>query len=623
MYFLLSEKHNIYTIIDVKYILTYIGKKILQRLELELKEVELSNDPDVVMIEKTEGIYITNYMPTILRTHFIYDLSTIEILVNHNPDNKHILYRIGFHYNNVDIIEHLIKENIKPSDNCIHLCLNFTPEMIDCILENNDYIGLNLLKIIEKYSYTFDAKNHNLIMHIIKFLLLHNIDINYTMVTTYVSCLNNLNIIKLLVEYNKIENDNIVLASQYGFINIVKYLYESGIYSPHHIKKAIIETRSLDVRCFLINHCAEYDRETMIQSFKYSIIFSKIDIVVYITQNELNIEDIENIFMEIDVIRYDFISIHILKYLINLSPIITNHIYQNYPAILARTILEKDIEFIHKLIDYNIFIDPDMSNQYDCPMYNAIQMNSIDIIKILMDTGTQFKNYNKYIEDAYIMINVDTLKYLIENNVDIDLKNIFKLAYKFYDNKTIEYLVSIMDNLNLVDTYIASYKQSFSDIKSDCFTKYILNSSRQFECSILQKIQIEIINDIDCRDSILQNELCDNLEIAYIALRKKNTQIINFLIDINSHNNEYLEWLYVLSAYDINLMISILDKINIDIKPRSLETMIYASINNEDIDYFLIHGCSPLPELNINHMDLPAIKFLNEIDPDVMNYYFK
>ncbi|AGD92103.1 putative ankyrin repeat protein [Megavirus lba] len=623
MYFLLSEKHNIYTIIDVKYILTYIGKKILQRLELELKEVELSNDPDVVMIEKTEGIYITNYMPTILRTHFIYDLSTIEMLVNHNPDNKHILYRIGFHYNNVDIIEHLIKENIKPSDNCIPLCLNFTPEMIDCILENNDYLGLNLLKIIEKYSYTFDAKNHNLIMHIIKFLLLHNIDINYTMVTTYVSCLDNLNIIKLLVEYNKIENDNIVLASQYGFIDIVKYLYESGIYSPHHIKKAIIETRSLDVRCFLINHCAEYDRETMIQSFKYSIIFSKIDIVVYITQNELNIEDIENIFMEIDVIRYDFISIHILKYLINLSPIITNHIYQNYPAILARTILEKDIEFIHKLIDYNIFIDPDMSNQYDCPMYNAIQMNSIDIIKILMDTGTQFKNYNKYIEDAYIMINVDTLKYLIENNVDIDLKNIFKLAYKFYDNKTIEYLVFIMDNLNLVDTYIASYKQSFSDIKSDCFTKYILNSSRQFECSILQKIQIEIINDIDCRDSILQNELCDNLEIAYIALRKKNTQIINFLIDINSHNNEYLEWLYVLSAYDINLMISILDKINIDIKPRSLETMIYASINNEDIDYFLIHGCSPLPELNINHMDLPAIKFLNEIDPDVMNYYFK
>ncbi|AEQ32465.1 ankyrin repeat protein [Megavirus chiliensis] len=623
MYFLLSEKHNIYTIIDVKYILTYIDKKILQRLELELKEVELSNDPDVVMIEKTEGIYITNYMPTILRTHFIYDLSTIEMLVNHNPDNKHILYRIGFHYNNVDIIEHLIKENIKPSDNCIPLCLNFTPEMIDCILENNDYLGLNLLKIIEKYSYIFDAKNHNLIMHIIKFLLLHNIDINYTMVTTYVSCLNNLNIIKLLVEYNKIENDNIVLASQYGFIDIVKYLYESGIYTPHHIKKAIIETRSLDVRCFLINHCAEYDRETMIQSFKYSIIFSKIDIVVYITQNELNIEDIENIFMEIDVIRYDFISIHILKYIINLSPIITNHIYQNYPAILARTILEKDIEFIHKLIDYNIFIDPDMSNQYDCPMYNAIQMNSIDIIKILMDTGIQFKNYNKYIEDAYIMINVDTLKYLIENNVHIDLKNIFKLAYKFYDNKTIEYLVFIMDNLNLVDTYIASYKQSFSDIKSDCFTKYILNSSRQFECSILQKIQIEIINDIDCRDSILQNELCDNLEIAYIALRKKNTQIINFLIDINSHNNEYLEWLYVLSAYDINLMISILDKINIDIKPRSLETMIYASINNEDIDYFLIHGCSPLPELNINHMDLPAIKFLNEIDPDVMNYYFK
>ncbi len=258
----------------------------------------------------------------------------------------------------------------------------------------------------------------------------------------------------------------------------------------------------------------------MIQSFKHSIFFSKIDIVEYIIQNELNIEEIENIFMEINI-RYDFISIHILKYLINLSPIIACHIYQNYPGILTRTVLEKDIEFIHKLIDYNIFIDPDMPNQYDCPMYNAIQMNSIDIIKILMDTGIQFKNYNKYIEDAYIMINVDTLKYLIENNVDIDLKNIFKLAYKFYDNKTIEYLVSIMDNLNLVDTYITLYKQSFFDIKSDYVIKYILNSSRQFECSILQKIQIEIINDIDCRDLILQNELCDNLEIACIALKKK------------------------------------------------------------------------------------------------------
>ncbi|ANB50322.1 putative ankyrin repeat protein [Powai lake megavirus] len=624
MYFLLSEKHNIYTIIDVKYILTYIGKKILQRLDLELKEVELSNDPDVVIIEKTEGIYITNYMPTILRTHFIYDLSTIEMLINHNSDNKHILYRIGFHYNNVDIIKYLIEENIKPTVSCIPQYLNFTPEVIDCILENNNYLGLNLLKMIEKYCYSFDIKNHNSIIRIIKYLLLHNIDIDYTMVTKYVICLNNLTIIKLLVEYNKMENDGISIASEYGFINIVKYLYESGIYTQHHIKKAIIETRSLDVRCFLTNCCTEYDHKTIAESFKYSIIFSRMNIMEYITQNELNIEDIENIFMEINFDYYKIISIHILKYLTNLSPIIANHIYQNYPGILARTVFfEEDIEFIRKLIDCNIYIDPDISNQYDCPMYNAIKRNHIDIIKILMDTEIQFKNYNKYIEDAFIFINVDTLKFLVENNVDINLKNIFKLAYKFYDNKTIEYLVSVMDNLNLVDTYIASYKQSFSDIKSDCFTKHILNSSTQSECNILQKIIIEIINDIDCRDLILHNELCDNLEIAYIALRKKNTQIINFLIDINSHYNEYLEWLYVLSAYDISLMISILDKINIDIKPRSLEAMIYASINGEDIDYFLIHGCSPLPESNISHMDLPAIKFLNEIDPDIVSYYLK
>ncbi|ANB51157.1 putative ankyrin repeat protein [Powai lake megavirus] len=114
---------------------------------------------------------------------------------------------------------------------------------------------------------------------------------------------------------------------------------------------------------------------------------------------------------------------------------------------------EREIEFIRKLIDCDIYIDPDMSNQYNCPMYHAIRMNYIDIIKILMDTGIQFKNYDKYIEDAYIMININTLKFLIENNVDIDLKNIFKLAYKFYDKKTIEYLITIIDNIDLVDTY--------------------------------------------------------------------------------------------------------------------------------------------------------------------------
>lgn len=623
MFFLLSEKNNIYTIIDVKYILTYIGKKILQRLELELKEVELLNSPDIIVIEKSEGIYITNYMPTILRTHFIYDLSTIEMLVNHKPDNKHILYRIGFHYNNVDIIKYLIGENIKPTNSCILPCLNFTPEMIDYILENNNYLGLNLLKLIEKYSYSFDINNHKLIIHIIKFLLLHNFDINNELINEYVLFINNLNIIKLLAEYNKLTNDSIVFAAQYGYFDIVKYLYESGIYSPYHIKEAIIKAKTLDVRRFLTNHCAEYDHETMTQSFKYSILFSKIDIVEYIIQNELNIEELENIFMEINIIDYDFISIHIFKYLINLSPIITHHLCQNYPRILVRMVLEREIEFIHKLLDCDIYINPDSLHEYECPMYNAIRMNYIDIIKILMDTGIQFKNYDNYIEDAYIMININTLKFLIENNVDIDLKNIFKLAYKFYDEKTIEYLITIMDNINLVDTYITLYKQSFSKIKSDCFNKYILNSSRQFECSILQKIIIDIVNDIDCRDSILQNELCDNLEITYIVLRKKNTQIINFLIDINSDNNEYLEWLYVLSAYNISLMISILDKINIDIKPRSLEAMIYAQVNNEDIDYFLISGCSPLPESNIRNMDLPAIKFLKEMDPDIMNYYSK
>ncbi|AZL89752.1 ankyrin repeat protein [Megavirus baoshan] len=627
MYFLLSENRNIYTIIHIKHILTYISKNLSQRLKLELKEVELSNDPNIIVIKKTDGIYITNNMPTILQTHFIYDLSTIEMLMNHNPDNKHILYFIGLHYNNVEMIKYLIRENVKPSYNCIYQCLNCTLEIMDCILENNNYLDLDLLRLIEEYTYSFNIKYHNLIIHIIKFLLIHNVDINYELIIEYVLVLNNFNCIKILAEYNKLTNECIVLAAKYGYFDTVKYLYELRIYSPYYIKKAIIKSKSPDIRHFLINSCTEYDRETMIESLKDSIIFSRIYIVQYIIQNELNIEELDNIFMEINIISYEMISTDMLKYLIDLSPIITRYLCQNYPGILAIMVLEIEIEFIHKLLDCDIYINPDMIHEHDhqCPMYNAIRMNNTDIIKILMDTGIQFKNYDRYIKDAFHVIDVSTLKFLIENDVDIDLKNIFKFACKFNNEKIIEYLMSIMDNINLVDTYISLYKQSLNSknlTKSlTKFNKYILNSSEHFECTILQKITLDIINDIDCRDLILQNELCDNLEITYIALRKKNTQIINFLIDINSHNNEYLEWLYVLSAYDIDLMISILDKINIDIKSRSLEAMINSQVNNEDIDYFLICGCSPLPESNIKNMDLPAIKFLKEMDPNIMNYY--
>ncbi|QGR53692.1 ankyrin repeat-containing protein [Moumouvirus maliensis] len=599
MYFLLSEKSKSYLIVDIN----HVFKKKFEiyrfnphaNINFQLIQVEPdTTHPDLIIREKFPGHYVVNHIKILIKYN-INDLSTITMLLNQNIKYGYKkFYQWVLFYDKIDILQLLHQREIPlykySSGKFLRSSINLNSTNQECIkyiLINNDFFKFDieclLLKFIEA---CYDDLRSNVCLTILKFMLENDIIFNHQNAFFEAAKSDAIKIFEFLHKS----------GFQINLEEAIKYCTGGQIFE-YILKNETIEDNILME--LLNNLCKESHTPLIKLMIKYGI---DIDYITEQTLNEL-----------VD-------SIYVINILIKKSNKITYYVVNNCPNILPELIRKNLKKSVIKLIRFGI----DINYNYSKNLSAAFVMGDLDIVKLLTSDGIKIFTINDSdLEIICMYPNVEILKFLIDNGFNINLEICLEQSI-LHRSTNNTYLLEIVDYNHFMAKIITNYYIFARGV-------YFLNQiTKPFSCSPVEEIIIEIIRGgaQNAKKLILDYDLYENLEIAFVSCFEENIGLIDFLLDCNIDNNDYINWLFIFSTDNMSTFQYLSKKINLENISRGFEAMVYARLHGGEniVDYLIILGFESLPE-NIfleNRKvikELPIIKFLGKFDKKYLSYF--
>ncbi|AVL94551.1 ankyrin repeat protein [Moumouvirus australiensis] len=536
MYFLLSEKSKNYYIVNINYVFEKMFQiyrfDLHRNINFQLIQVEPNTThSDLIIREKFPGYYIVNHIK-ILTKYNINDLSTITMLLDQNIKYGYKkFYQWVLFYDKIDILQLLHQRDIPlhkySSDKFLrsNVNLNLTDQKcIKYILVNNDFFKFDMeCLLLEFIEICYDDLRSNVCLNVLKFMLENDIKFNHQNVF-----------------FKAVKSDAIKIFEflhKFGFdINLaeaIKYCTGNQIFE-YILKNEKIEDNILME--LLNNLCKESHTPLIKLMIKYGI---DVDYVTEQTLDEL-----------VD-------SIEVINLLIKKSDKITYYVVNNCPGILSQLMHEHFKKSVIKLIKFGIDINYDYSGNLSA----AFMMGDLDIVKLLTSEGIKvFTISDSDLEIICGYPNVEILKFLIDNGFNINIESCLIYAILYENIGNITYLLEIVDYYHFMAKIIINYYIFAKEV-------YFLNQiTKPFSCSPIEEIIMEIIRGgaQNAKKLILDYDLHENLEIAFVSCFKENIGLIDFLLDCNADNNDYINWLFIFSTDNMTTFQYLLKKINLE-----------------------------------------------------------
>ncbi|AGC01684.1 ankyrin repeat protein [Acanthamoeba polyphaga moumouvirus] len=548
MYFLLSQKSNSYNIIDVK----YVFRKLYLNNDSELIQVEPDiKHPDFILKEMFPGHFITNYINTITK-YDKNDISTIKMLLDQKIEFGYKkLYKWVLQNNRIDIVKllHCLNKPMHKYSSCKKLFQYINNPCLDYILINNDFFNFNLehllLELVNLFDKSYRINNDATI--ILKYML--NNEINFKYQDVYFCATKNdyLSIILLMLEYNITPNNNLIItALKYNADEIFKCLYQLGF------TNGINENIKYCSNPIIIKYLIEQEvikENNLIELLNHSCVNNNIRMIKFLIKNEINIEDITE-----QTLNKSKNNSNIINFLVKKSDRICNYFIKNNPEILLDLMHQKYKQSVKKLITNGIDINYNSSRT----LSSVILMNDLDILNILVFYGFNIPPISKAdLSCLCEYCDVDFLEYFIKNIPNLDIEYCLEKAIFYENKKIIKYLLQIVEYDNIMAKIIINHYYC-------CGKVYFLSDIRKpYICSPLQETIIEIIrgNTSNVKKIILDHGLDQNLEIAFASCIGENTDLLDFLMDCNEDDYNYINWLFIFSSNNMTTLQHLLKKL--------------------------------------------------------------
>lgn len=336
-------------------------------------------------------------------------------------------------------------------------------------------------------------------------------------------------------------------------------------------------------------------------------------------------------------VLYDFENINKLKFIKDIDIIVFLDIYgQNLNKIFIRDINSydkiKNTIYKDKIVFYKENF-PYESYQYSFTRINDYEQNN-DIIKLIYWIDVDVKDNTINIIDIFKKLNKEnknTKLYIYTLNKILDKKHLDNINEKIKDKKNI---IEFKDNINYIDmkyelqinkNNILIFLQNDLDIDFRSNNKYkfldILTSKIKIIYDIRKYVGVVVFNNNENRlDNIIQNfkeQIYFNKKLFIIS---DNNKIENKLIE-NNINYEIIQKKNNDEDYNLNLVIDILKKKNIEIISKFNENNIYEQYYLlEQIKSLYENDCNIVCKTNELFFDINDLNFYMSKENNINKY---
>ncbi|AEJ35016.1 hypothetical protein MIMI_L769a [Acanthamoeba polyphaga mimivirus] len=117
--------------------------------------------------------------------------------------------------------------------------------------------------------------------------------------------------------------------------------------------------------------------------------------------------------------------------------------------------------------------------------------------------------------------------------------------------------------------------------------------SLNIQFNIEQQIIIQIIegNFINAKELIFTNYDCyNNLKILFVTMMSNNIDMLEFLLEINNYDQDYLQWVLIFSSRNVTMLEYIINNTNIDPNLFKQEMSTFSShFKSYSVDYLKLN----------------------------------
>ncbi|AKI80501.1 putative ankyrin repeat protein [Acanthamoeba polyphaga mimivirus] len=566
---------------------------ILGPNENSLCEIE----PDKICKNPLNNSIYTNNI-TIKNKYSLLDASIYEILLSKGI-TKYIdgLLLWAIDLNLLWLVELIYnyKPPINLKDREIYLSYNCDDiNLVKYIVTRNDYFQLNLESLLD---YVVDKE---IILYLMDFVDTDKI-IKYVIKNCssefFIDCIKGNTIltqehIKLAIQNRKtpvleylinlgIEYDFNELMNNIKDFDMLKYMLEIGnILDKDSVDNIVSNIHTTEVIEYLMNLGYTINSELIISMFSDTLIVSEnTDIVEFL--KSINTKDSD---LTVDFIEYlledNFEKAkQIMEYFPGANTVIDCNLFLKY------AIMSEDISNI----EYAINIGADLKKYYE----NILLTNNVTILDLYLNCG-EINDIDNLVLKIIKCDCIKSIKYLVDNNYNIDLVDMFHIVIKkYYSNSIKNYICEqiINNNLlipNLVETIINLF---FDDYDVNWILKY--NFEYQYKNNLDEIIMTIIMGDYDgAKNMIMNYNHTSDLKVLYAFILKEfpedssnKIDTIKFLLDINADNNEYIQSAFMLSVFYTPLLKYFVEEKQVDLIINSQNIVEYL-IQNGYYDVF-------------------------------------
>lgn len=567
---------------------------ILDPNENDLYEIE----PDKICKNPLNDYMYTNNI-IIKSKYSLLDTTIYEILLNKGITkyidrlllwaiNFNLLWLVELVYNYKPLIG-FENHEIRMACNCDDM------NLVKYIITRNDYFKFNIESLLDNIT------NKEIILYLIDFIdtdiFIKHIMENYS-IEFFFDCIKG-NII--------LTQEHIKLAIQNGKVPILEYLVNLGI--EYDFNKLISEIKDFDTLKYMleIGHVLNKDDVDKIlsniettQTIEYlmdlgyvinsQLIISMFDETLIVSENTDIIEFLKSINatdsdLTVDFIEYlledDFEKVkQIMEYFPGANTVIDCNLFLKY------AIISEDIS----KIEYAINKGGDLKKYYK----DILLTNNVTILNLFLNHEEISDIDNivlKIIENDYI----ESIKYLIDNNYNVNLIDIFQIIMKnHYRNSITKYICEQIANNNLIiPNLVEIIINHFLDgYEIDWLLKY--NFEYQYKDNLEEIIMAIIMGDYDNAKNMIMSYNCiSNLKILYAFIINRVSEEdstvkmdpIKFLLDLNSDNDKYAQSAFILSVFYIPLLKYLVEEKQIDLTVNG-DNIVKYSIEYGHFDIF-------------------------------------
>ncbi|QTF49703.1 hypothetical protein qu_812 [Acanthamoeba polyphaga mimivirus] len=564
--------------------------QILDPNENDLCEIE----PDKICKNPFSSSIYTNNI-TIKNKYSLLDANIYEILLSKGI-TKYIdgLLVWAINFNLLWLLELIYnyKPPINLKDREIYLNSNCDDiNLIKFIVTRNDYFQINLESLLEY------VDNKEIILYLMDFIDTDKI-VKYVIGNCssefFIDCIQGNTIltqehIKLAVRNRKIpvlehlinlgiEYDLNEIINDIKDFDILKYMLEIGnTLNEDSVDKIVSNIHTTQVIEYLMNLGYTINSELVISMFSDMLTVSEnTDIVEFL--KSINAKDSD---LTVDFIEYlledNFEKAkQIMEYFPGANTVIDCNLFLKY------AIISQDIPNI----EYSINKGADLKKYYK----NILLTNNVTILDLCLN-HCEINDVNKFVLKIIENDCLESLKYLVDNNYNIDLLDMFQIMVKknYYNSIRIYICEQIKNNNllipNLVDT---SMNLFFDDYDVNWILKY--NFDYQYKDNLDEIIMTIIMGDCDgAKNMIMNYNYTSDLKVLYAFILKEfpeecsseKMDTIKFLLDFNADNNEYIQSALLLSVLYTPLLKYFVEEKQIDLTMNGQNIAKYLTSNGD------------------------------------------